>query len=299
MRLSAPAKVNFGLRVTGLRADGYHLIESLFVPLALADVVTLERLPGEPRVEFVLEPGAGADVPGDATNLAARAARRFIEAAALEDGVRIRLTKHIPSPAGLGGGSSDAGAVLRGMLRWAPGRLTDDRLAALAEGLGADVPFFLAPGAALVEGIGERVTRLTGLPSHWLALAHPGRALATPAVYAAWDASASLTAPKPRPTIRRLLALRGQESRTTAIGALDAAGWRDLVANDLESPATSLCPEVAGLREEFEATRALAVGMSGSGPTVYGVFATEKAARDAADRIDGRHARTWVVKTAP
>ena len=270
------------------------------MPLALADEVSVELLPGASQVEFVLESAADADVPGDATNLAARAARRFIEAAELQDGVRVRLAKKIPSLAGLGGGSSDAAAVLRGLSELAPGRVSQERLSALAEALGADVPFFLAPGAALVEGIGEQVTRVSGMPAHWLALAHAGKSLPTPAVYDAWDSAASLTAPEPRPTIRRLLTLRGQDARTTAFGALDAAGWRDLLVNDLESPATSLCPEVADLREEFEATRAKAIGMSGSGPTVYGVFATEKAAREATGQIEGRHAaRTWVVKTAP
>ena len=291
--------MNLGLRVTGRRPDGYHLLESLFVPLDLCDLVELE-LRDAPGV--ALEVGGDIPTPDDPSNLAWRAAEVFLAEPGAQGGVALRLEKRIPSPGGLGGGSSDAGAVLRGLRELQPGAVAHARLVQLALGLGADVPFFLDPRPALVEGIGERIQPVSGLPGLWLALAHPEQPLPTPEVFACFERASepsdSLTAPGSRPTIRRLLALRGRDARTEVLDGLDAAGWRELLANDLEPSATRLCPEVAEMREEFEANQALAVGMSGSGPSVYGVFRGEEAARGAADRVAERTgARTWVART--
>jgi 4-diphosphocytidyl-2-C-methyl-D-erythritol kinase len=168
--------------------------------------------------------------------------------------------------------------------------LRAERLRALALALGADVPFFLDPRPALVGGIGERIEPVAGLPGFTLLLAHPGVPLATRAVYAQYDAgAASLTPPGPGPSIRALLALREE-----------ARALQSLVVNDLEPAAALLCPAVAELRREIEATGASAVSLSGSGPTVFGVFANEDAAGEARSRITRRAGfRTWVVKTAP
>jgi 4-diphosphocytidyl-2-C-methyl-D-erythritol kinase len=284
----APGKVNFGLRILGRRPDGYHLLESLFLPIDLGDDVRL-ALRDEPGVALALS-GDCAGVPAGGRNLAVRAAEAFLAAAGCAGGVAIELEKRLPSPGGLGGGSSDAGAVLRGLAALLPGRLPPGRLQALALGLGADVPFFLDPRPALVGGIGEEIEPTPGLPSFTLLLAHPGDPLATSAVYAQYDAStASLTPPGAGPSIRGLLALRE-----------DARALQSLVVNDLEPPATLLCPVVAELRKEIEATGASAVSLSGSGPTLFGVFANEDAAGEARRRMKRRAGlRTWVVKTAP
>lgn len=293
--------MNLGLRITGRRSDGYHELESLFVPFDLADRV--ELLPRtDPGISLALR---GEPAPEGRDNLAWRAAEAFLAEPAAVGGVAIVLEKRIPSPAGLGGGSSDAGAVLRGLVALQPGAVDPARLSQLARALGADVPFFLDPRPSLVEGVGEIIQPVSGLPRLWLALGHPGKLLPTPEVFQGFDDSAdSLTAPGPRPTIRRLLALRGRDARIGALDGLDRAGWRELLANDLEPTAVRLCPEVAEMREEFEATPALAVGMSGSGPTVYGVFQEEGDARDAADRVTRRFpgrvaARSWVARTIP
>ena len=304
LALKAPAKLNLGLRITGRRPDGYHELESVFLPLDLADDVFVELAP-EPGVRLAVEGPVAA--PAGEENLAYRAARAFLAGAGLEDqGVALRLTKRIPSPGGLGGGSSDAGTVLRALGQLLPGVLGEEALASLALGLGADVPYFLAPRPAWVSGIGERIAPLESFPPLCLVLVHPGKSLATPDVFAAFDAApVSLTAPDPRPTIRRLSTPReqGGPARTAALAGLSGEDWWSLTANDLEPAATRLCPEVAELREELEATQALAVGMSGSGPTLYGVHAGVDAARDAAARLAarlaGRGARTWVARTTP
>jgi 4-diphosphocytidyl-2-C-methyl-D-erythritol kinase len=287
LELLAPGKVNFGLRILGRRADGYHLLESVFLPIDLADTLRLS-LRAAPGVALELT-GACEGVPADARNLAVRAAEAFLAAAGSEAGVALALEKRIPAPGGLGGGSSDAAAVLRGLAALLPGRVAPERLRALALALGADVPFFLAPRPALVTGIGEE-SEPVALPRFALLLAHPGVPLATSAVYAQYDAApASLTPRRPGPSLRALLALREE-----------ASALQSLLANDLEPAATALCPAVAELRREIEATGASAVGMSGSGPTLFGVFPGTHAADAARRRIRRRAGlRTWVVETAP
>jgi 4-diphosphocytidyl-2-C-methyl-D-erythritol kinase len=296
LRLRAPGKVNLGLRVLGPRADGYHRLESLFVPISLADTVEL-ALRATPGVGLTLR-GDAAGVPADGRNLAAHAAALFLTEAGHAGGVEIVLEKRVPAPGGLGGGSSDAAAVLRGLAGLLPGAVAPDRLRVLALGLGADVPFFLAPEPALVTGIGEEILPVDGLPSLVLLLAHPGVSLATAAVYAEHDAGASLTPSEVGPSIRALLALREEAGRARA-GPIEAV-LRALVVNDLAPAASRLCPAVSELRKEIEATGALAVSLSGSGPTVFGVFPDEAAAGEAQRRIARRPGlRTWVVRTAP
>lgn len=282
LRLAAPAKVNLGLRVLGRRDDGYHLLESLFVPLDLADWLELAPAPGARGIRLRVHGPRAGGVPTDATNLAVRAAAAFHEAAGLgTPGLELVLEKHVPAQAGLGGGSSDAGAVLRGLARLHPGALAPEALAALALRLGADVPFFLAPGPARVGGIGERITALGDVAPLHLLLVHPGVGLATGEVYAAHDAlsgarPAALTAPEAGPSLSPPSPSLSREALARHLGAL--------LANDLEPAALRLCPPLARLRRRIADLGALAVGMSGSGPTLFGVFPDAASAREAAER---------------
>ena len=272
-RVAAPAKLNLGLRVVGRRADGYHELESLIVPLDLGDELDLEAIEAErPGVEFRLE-GAAPGVPGDAENLAARAAEQLLAVAGVAARVRVRLHKVLPAGSGLGGGSSDAGATLRALIELFPDALPPDRLARLALELGADVPYFLDPKPALVTGIGERIEPLTGLPSLAFLLVNPGSALSTEAVFRAFDASgAALT---PRGSDRRMRAISGLQQGDLHRPEL----FENLLENDLEPAASSLCRAIPRLRERVRASGALAVGMSGSGPTLFGVFEDEERAQ--------------------
>jgi 4-diphosphocytidyl-2-C-methyl-D-erythritol kinase len=286
LRAAAPAKINFGLRVVGRRSDGYHELESIFLPLDLADELQLEILPDAgPRVRLTVEPEAGNSqpaVPSDDRNLAVRAARAFLERAGLTLAVEVRLTKRIPVAAGLGGGSSDAGAVLRSLAGAFPDALRPDVLAQLALGLGADVPFFLDPCPALVTGIGERVQPLAPWPELALALINPGVPLSTAEVYRACDAlRPASTPPEVASTLRAHL-----EGLDVAAAASNRPGALDpLLKNDLEPAARRLCPPVGRLRDELQGAGALAVGMSGSGPTVFGVFPSAGEARVALEGI--------------
>ncbi len=260
MHVLAPAKLNLGLRILGRRADGYHELTSVFVPLDLADEIEIEIASAAHAEVTLALAGACAGVPADASNLATRAAAEFLAEAGLARAVRLRVTKQIPVAGGLGGGSSDAGAVLRALAESFPGALTEAALARLALRLGADVPFFLAPRPARISGIGERSQPLAGLPALACVLVNPGVPLATASVFAAFDAEPA-SAPR----------------------AFEPELGLDL-GNDLEPAAERLCPALAPLRARLRELGARAVGLSGSGPTLFGLFPDAAAARQALAR---------------
>jgi 4-diphosphocytidyl-2-C-methyl-D-erythritol kinase len=268
VRVRAAAKVNFGLRIVGRRADGYHEIESLFVPLDLADEIEIAIGPAERASVHLRMREAPADVPTDGANLAVRAALAFVSSAERTVEVSIDLAKHVPVAAGLGGGSSDAGAVLRALAESFPGMVEPDALARIALDLGADVPFFLDPRPTWVRGVGEQLEPAGGLPRLALLLANPGAPVSTAEVYRAYDAlhpePRSAARPMARPELANLLD--------------DPSGLTRLLANDLEAPASRLCPAIGRLRTRLAELGALAVGMSGSGATVFGIFDSENAA---------------------
>jgi len=260
MRVLAPAKLNLGLRVLGRRSDGYHELASVFVPLDLADELELEIAPAAGAEVTLTLAGACDGVPGGASNLAQRAAAEFLGEAGLAAAVRMTLTKRIPAAAGLGGGSSDAGAVLRALAQRQPRALDPRALARLALRLGADVPYFLDPRPARVGGIGERSEALASLPSLAFLLANPGLPLATARVFEAFDA-------RPRPARRAFHPSLGLD-----------------LANDLEPAAERLCPAIVPLRERLHELGAEAVALSGSGPTLFGLFPDAEAAAEALAR---------------
>jgi 4-diphosphocytidyl-2-C-methyl-D-erythritol kinase len=268
----------------------------VFVPLALCDDVSV-AVGGPPGVTLALRGDAAEGVPADARNLAWRAAEAFAAEAGLGAGVAIDLVKRVPSPAGLGGGSSDAGAVLRGLAALAPGVVPAPRLAELALRLGADVPYFLQPTPALVAGIGERILPLAGLPALPVLLAHPGVGLETRAVYGAFDAAGSLTGPLAPSNLRALLALQEKADAAEAHWPSSKERLGELVVNDLEPAASRLSSRVTELREELSATGARAVGMSGSGPAMYAIYASESEAQRARVRVCGAGVRTWLTRT--
>lgn len=268
--MRAPAKLNLGLRVTGRRADGYHELDSVFVPLDWADEVSVAWQPAPGREVHLELAGECGGLPAGDGNLAARAARGFLEATGRTGRVDVRLRKRLPVAAGLGGGSSDAGAVLRALAELRPGAVGAEALAALALGLGADVPYFLDPRPARVRGVGERIEPLPDLPPLWLLLAHPGVPLATAEVYRAYDALGA-EAPEPAPP--------------GPLAELD-------LCNDLEPAALRLCPPLARLRRRLEGVCPGGVAMSGSGPTLYAVFPGAGETEDAARRV-GLKAPAW------
>ena len=261
----APAKLNLGLEILRRRDDGYHEIETVFVPLALADRLTLARGPrgSGPRLEI-----RGAELAADETNLVVRAARRACAALEVDCDLALVLEKRVPIAAGLGGGSSDAAATLLGLEALFERRLPETLRRQIARELGADVPFFLDPRPALGRGIGELLEPLPGVPEmHWVLVAFPFP-IKTAEAYR--DAARELTLPR---------------SPTKIAALLGPSGLLSSPRNDFEAPAARRHPEIREARRALERAGALATGMSGSGPTVYGRFEHEAAARAAAERI--------------
>lgn len=247
LNLLAPAKVNLTLDVLGRRADGYHELKTIMASVSLYDEVTVA-----PAKEFSLTWEGDVCGPLPENNTARRAAEAFFSQTG--QSCCIHITKRIPDQAGLGGGSADAAAVLRGLKRLYGG-VEDKALFAMARSIGADVPFCLLGGCALAEGIGERLTPLPLPDLHLLLLKGQG-GISTQALFR------SLALPLPHPdTEAALSALSGP--------AEDLAPF---LQNALEPPAIALLPEIGGLKARLLAAGALCAFMTGSGACVAGLF---------------------------
>ena len=287
LRIRTPAKVNLGLRLTGRRADGYHLLESVFVPIDLWDEIEVQISPGpnQTDLELVMNPDGNlppalAAVSAGPENLVVRAAEAFRQSVGLEGRIQVRLRKVIPAGAGLGGGSSYAAAVLKVLADLVgEGRPSPEELASLALGLGADVPFFLSPTPAIVTGIGELIEPVADLPALDLLIANPGISVATAEVYRVADAlTDSLTGPRAGSTMRAISRLGGETVDWPA-----ALG--ELLVNDLMPGAIRLCPPIGRLLGQMRDLGPLDVSMSGSGATVFGVFESAEQAHKAAEAL--------------
>lgn len=252
-RTGAPAKVNLALRVVGRRADGYHLLHMVNVCTSLADEVELVLLQSPEiclEIEGIRVGVRGDDLSSPENNLATNAFRRFRESFAIELGASILIRKRIPIGGGLGGGSSDAAAVLRILAEIFSVSLEDLRLGAVALSLGADVPYLLRAQPTIVEGIGERLTPLSELDLEGREgiIVVPPFASDTGRIFAQY-ASMRLPCSVPPSVI--------------------PASWDDLVAlvrNDLEEAS---CPAMRSLLGELRKESAFSVGMTGSGSCVF------------------------------
>lgn len=262
------AKVNLVLRVGGAREDGLHPICSIFASVALADRVTVELS----EADAVVCPGVAGE------NLAERALVAFRAAVPRLPPLRVTIEKRVPVAAGLGGGSADAAAVLRAANRLSGDPLDIAELRELGAGLGSDVPSQVDPRHAFVAGVGEQVTPVK-LPAMALALVPQAEGLSTAEVYEELDRL------RARPDAEPVAALD-----PPAVRRLDGAPLAELAAavhNDLEPAVLSLRPDLAGPLADLTRAGALAAGITGSGPTSFGIFPDRAAAEAAADRIQG------------
>lgn len=269
----APAKINLALHVTGRRADGYHLLDSLVAFAGIGDRITAE--PADRLSLTVVGPMAAGLSPGP-DNLVLRAARLMGP-----QGARLELHKELPVASGIGGGSADAAATLRLLARLWRCPLPP---AEAVLSLGADVPVCLPGRPARMSGVGEHLAPLDHpLPPAWLVLANPGVALSTPAVFAA-------LASRDNPPLPAMPPLADA-------GAL--AGYLAACRNDLEPPARGLAPVIGTVLGALQAQPGcLLARMSGSGATCFGLFAAERPAASAAGAI-ARIMPGWWVRAAP
>lgn len=274
----APAKINLCLFLGPTRADGRHELVSVMQSLAWGDTVTMEAAASD---EVVC---AGVDGP----NLALDALRAVREhAPAWRDPVRLTIDKRIPVAAGLGGGSADAAAALR--LAAAAAGVAEDELFALAAALGADVPAQVRPGRSLATGAGEALEHLPAPPAFGVLVVASEHALSTAAVFGEAD---RLGLPRPPADLAARL---GEVRAGLGEGPFGLAP--ELLVNDLEPAARRLCPSID---EELDRVRSLGADhaiVSGSGPTVLGLFAEPDAARRAAAELSGR--RSAAIATTP
>ena len=252
--LEAPAKLNLWLRVVGRRPDGFHEVETLMVRLpGLADRIEVREAEG---FSFQCD---DATVPAGEENLVVRAVRAFEAAAGVTVRAHVLLEKRVPHGAGLGGGSSDAAAMLRGLAAMFPGAVADERLRELAAQLGADVAFFLGDGPAVCRGRGERVEAAAGVPALPVVLIKPWFGVATAEAYARWQDASALPGIDYGP---------------------QAGAWGEMV-NDLERPVFAKHLFLAELKEWLRAREEVAAAlMSGSGSTMFAVLRDPAAAGD-------------------
>lgn len=280
MRLEtlAPAKINLFLHVGPVDAKGYHPLSSLVAFADIGDRIAVE--PAE-RLSLRVEGPFGAGLAGD-DNLILRALRRLGEATGRgEPGLSVVLDKRLPIAAGLGGGSSDAGAALRLAARILQLEANDPSLEAAARAVGADGPMCLYARTAWAEGRGERLTLEPRLPALPVVLVNPGVPSPTGAVYRAYDAGNVRTADtSPPPLVWTSRAV---------------AAWLVTLRNDLEAPAVAMTPEIATTIEAVGATDGVLLSrMSGSGATVFGLYADMNAANAAAAALGARRPKWWV-----
>ncbi len=291
-REDAPAKINLFLHVTGRRADGYHLLESLFVYLDLADRLEARVLPPGARDRLAVSGPTGAALAdAGADNLVLQALRALRSRHPALPPLALRLEKNIPVAAGLGGGSADAAAALRlgaRILQPLGDSVGEDELAQLAVTLGADVPPALRSRACLVAGIGEKLSPLAAAPALAglvVLLVNPGEALATARVFRAFAES-------------------GRSFRAAVAGPPAAAlgnpralaHWlKAKTANDLEAAAAGLLPVVREVLDLLSATGALLARMSGSGATCFALFADAAAAAAAQKEIAAARPSWWTA----
>lgn len=263
----APAKINLTLHVTGQRSDGYHLLDSLVVFADVGDRITVETAPD---LSLAITGPMSHGVPVDGRNLVLQAARSMRVA-----NVAIHLEKHLPAAAGIGGGSSDAAAAMREMARLTGRNLPPDN----GLSLGADVPICLLARPCRMQGIGEAVTEVPGIPRLFLVLVNPGIEVLTGEIFQKLKRRDNPPMPADLP--------RWPDAPSLAT-------WLATQRNDLEPAARAVAPEVGVALRAIGATDGcLLARMSGSGATCFGLYADKQTAHAAAASIQGGHPGWW------
>lgn len=273
----APAKINLGLQVLGKRPDGYHNLVSLMVPVSLCDELRFELNPREIELHC-----PNSDLPTNEENLVYRAAKLALNECRWDGGVRIELSKNIPQGAGLGGGSSDAAATLIAVNQLLGSPMDQADLHRLAAKLGADVPFFLLGRWAVAEGIGDILSPVENVPILWTVLLYPNFQVSTRWAYE----NLTLTSRANGSKFNILGDTYAGEMTTSHQKLLDRQGLAledilPLLVNDFEPLVFGHYPQLRDLKNALLAAGAKAVPMTGSGPTLVGLFRSEEKARAA------------------
>lgn len=264
----AYAKVNLGLDVIGRREDGYHEVRMIMQTVDICDVLTFTR---QERPGIVVTTDK-EELPGDESNLIYKAARLVTETCSVREGIKIELQKKIPMAAGMAGGSTDAAAVFHGMNEMFGLGMDEDEMCALGVKIGADIPYCIKGGTALAEGIGEILTKLPDAPACVVLVAKPDIDVSTKYVYENLHAESL----EYHPDI---------DGMRAAIEEGDLRGMAERMGNVLETVTVNAYPVIREIKEVMKKSGAWNALMSGSGPTVFGIFGEEEKARKAYNEI--------------
>lgn len=278
----AAAKINLFLLVGAKRSDGYHPICSLMDKVTLFDDISVRRT-GRAGVRVL-----GTTIPTP-DNTVFRAAAALEQETGIELDVEVTLNKRIPVAAGLAGGSSDGAAVLELLNRMYTLGLSPARLRELSLPIGADLPFFLAPGPQVAEGAGELLASPGEIPGYHAVIVKPDIGLSTAEVYELYDA----VAPEQAAAFSER---RDEQLKRLASLGDDPDSLAGILHNDLETPASELCPQITDIKAELISLGAAGALMSGSGPSVFALFAGENAAADAFESLRQRYRSAWLVQ---
>jgi len=267
--VKAPAKLNIVLKITGRRENGYHDLASVMVAVNLCD--QLELAPGPPGIISLTS--FGHQVPDNENNIVIKAATAFLSQTDINLGLSIKLTKNIPVAAGLGGGSSDAASVLKSLNEIFDNPLSDQELALMAVGLGADVPFFLKSRPSIARGIGEILEPIENWPQFWYVIITPPFMVSTSWVYS--KLKLELTTQEYSNILQKL------QKRPFDI--------MNILENDLESVVCLHYPVIEGIKKYLLKTGSEGALMSGSGPSVFGIFKSKDKAMQAKRYLVSQH----------
>ncbi len=277
--LKARAKVNLALDVTGIRADGYHEMKMINHSVDLED-----QLIFEPCDDEVLLTSNGRSIPLDERNLVMKVVRKIQSQFNITKGIKIHLEKKIPAQAGLAGGSSDAAATLKGLNQLWGLNLSTAELIEIGVTIGADIPYCLVGGTALVEGIGEKITPLQELDKMFVLVVKPDIDIATPWAFKKLD---ELTITK-HPDITALIEV---------LNNADYERLHDVIGNVFENVAFACYPEIAALKKALLSQGALAAVMTGSGSTVVGYYRNYKLAKRSWERCSDKYKLCFLTQT--
>ncbi len=283
MELKATAKINLGLDVLRKREDGYHDLRMIMQMTGMFDRISMFPRAGRPGISFRTNLPY---IPTNENNLAYRAAKILMDEFEVSDGLSINLQKFIPVAAGLAGGSTDAAAVLIGTNKLFHLGLSLEELMVRGKKLGADVPYCLLGGTALAEGIGEVLTPLPDMPPCSILLAKPPVSVSTKEVYGALRADEI----EVHPDI---------DGMVEALKAGDLRGVCDRCANVLEDVTAPSRPIIGEMEQDMKKMGALCSIMSGSGPTVFGIFDDESAARKCRNHMRDKYSGSRIFLTRP
>jgi 4-diphosphocytidyl-2-C-methyl-D-erythritol kinase len=279
LRFPAPAKINLFLHVGARRADGYHALQSLVAFTQAGDELSFAP-DRELRLEIAGPFGKGLSAGED--NLIVKAARALAAQSGVTRGAHILLTKNLPVASGIGGGSADAAAALRGLTQLWDLKLPPVSLCKIAETLGSDVPVCVSSRAQWMEGRGEKVTALAALPDLPVLLVNPGVAVPTGKVFGALKDCRGVELPLPPPFAK----------------VAELIAYLKTTANDLEAPARQIAPVIAEVLDLMAAQKGVLLArMSGSGATCFALLETDAAAQEAAYAVTAAHPQWWSVAT--